>query len=57
MPRLGCLVAAWLSCFVTALHVNAAAALSSHGLVGLFSHGKDQHNENYNRGNKEEHKD
>ena len=39
MPRLGCLVTACCSCLVMARYVNAAAGLSSHGAVVLFSHG------------------
>ena len=39
MPRLDCLVTAWLSCSVTAMYVNAAAGLSSHGAFVLFSQG------------------
>ena len=37
--RQGCPIQALLSCIVTARYVNAAAGLSSHGAVVLFSHG------------------
>ena len=39
VPRLGCLVTAWLSCIVTARAVKGAAWLFSDGEVVLYFHG------------------